>query len=427
MSDWIFFFLNLLIESYGLIYFFDSFMPEKKKESKWKKIIIMYVIAAVVTLVIAALFPELRGLLQVLVVTIALSLYVWRFYDVRLSVGTFFAALGFMIHLMVDAISLGVAPNDMVEEHSVMYHLYVLFWLGVWILLEMLLRKRFHHIKDYVQGSSIQWTYFWWFPIISAFMQIYCYQVFIDRDEYYMLYLVFAFCLLVLNISSLYLLQDALVKEERIRISNEQQQKIRNQYDAFKDMKYIYESQGRKLHDYKKQLTTVQELIKNGQVTEAYDYIGKLTKSITVEMSEINVGHPVINAVLNQQYRTAKSKGIGVVFSVCDLSKVQIDDEDIVVLLGNLLENAIHECERIMDEGRVATIQLKLIEKNGSVIITVKNPVRDVVPIKDNKVQKERIDGHGIGLSNVEEIVRRYDGSFAISCDEEKFNAIVII
>ena len=258
-------------------------------------------------------------------------------------------------------------------------------------------------------------------------MQIYCYQVFIDRDEYYMLYLVFAFCLLVLNISSLYLLQDALVKEERIRISNEQQQKIRNQYDAFKDMKSVYENQGRKLHDYKKQLTTVQELIKNGQVTEAYYYIGKLTKSISVEMSEINVGHPVINAVLNQQYRTAKSKGIGVVFSVCDLSKVQIDDEDIVVLLGNLLENAIHECERIMDEGRVATIQLKLIEKNGSVIITVKNPVRDVVPIKDNKVQKERIDGHGIGLSNVEEIVRRYDGSFAISCDEEKFNAIVII
>ena len=233
--------------------------------------------------------------------------------------------------------------------------------------------------------------------------------------------------MLVLNISSLYLLQDALIKEERIRISNEQQQKIRNQYDAFRDMKSVYESQGRKLHDYKKQLVVIKELIEEGYMDNAVEYIEKLTKSISVEMSEINVGHPVINAVLNQQYRTAKGKDIGVVFSVCDLSKVQIDDEDIVVLLGNLLENAIHECERLVSEGRAATIQLKFIEKNGSIIITVKNPVLDIVPIKDNKVQTEHIDGHGIGLSNVEEIVRRYDGSFAISCDEEEFNAVVII
>ena len=67
-----------------------------------------------------------------------------------------------------------------------------------------------------------------------------------------------------------------------------------------------------------------------------------MTKSISVEMSEVNVGHPVVNALLNQQYRVAKEKNIGMTFAVSDLHDIRISDDDIVVLLGNLIENCIH-------------------------------------------------------------------------------------
>ena len=114
-----------------------------------------------------------------------------------------------------------------------------------------------------------------------------------------------------------------------------------NQLQAFRDMQALYERQGRKLHDYKKQLATLQELLKGGDTEAAIEFTEQLTKSIAVEMSEVNVGQPVVNAVLNQQYRVAKGKNIGMTFAVSDLHDIRLVDDEIVVLLGNLIENAI--------------------------------------------------------------------------------------
>lgn len=200
-----------------------------------------------------------------------------------------------------------------------------------------------------------------------------------------------------------------------------------NQIQAFQDMQSLYERQRRKLHDYKKQLMTVQNLLKNGENETAVEYIEKLTKNIATEMSEVNVGHPVVNAVLNQQYRIAKGKNIGMTFTVSDLHEINIADDDIVVLLGNLLENAIHECEKVISLGRTASIQVKLIEKEENFIITVCNPVTSKKEIEDNKVLGIQKEGHGIGVSNVESVVEKYNGSFVISCDEKEFTAVVMI
>ena len=34
---------------------------------------------------------------------------------------------------------------------------------------------------------------------------------------------------------------------------------------------------------------------------------------------------------------------------------------------------------------------------------------------------------HGVGLMNVKAVVDKYGGDFAISCDEEKFQAVVML
>ena len=200
-----------------------------------------------------------------------------------------------------------------------------------------------------------------------------------------------------------------------------------NQLQAFRDMQALYERQGRKLHDYKKQLATLQELLKDGDTKAAIEFTEQLTKSIAVEMSEVNVGHPVVNAVLNQQYRVAKGKNIGMTFAVSDLHDIGISDDDIVVLLGNLIENAIHECEKVISHGQKASIQVKFVEKDSRLIFTVRNPVVQKVEITDNKIKGTSIDGHGIGLSNVESVVEKYGGTFAISCDEKEFTAVAMI
>ncbi|WP_423214744.1 sensor histidine kinase [Streptococcus equinus] len=181
------------------------------------------------------------------------------------------------------------------------------------------------------------------------------------------------------------------------------------------------------LHDYKKQLATLQELLKGGDTDAAIEFTEQLTKSIAVEMSEVNVGHPVVNAVFNQQYRVIKGKNIGMTFAVSDLHDIRLSDDDIVVLIGNLVVNAIHECEKVISQGQTASIQVIFVEKDSRLIFTVRNPVVQRVAITDNKVRGVPKDGHGIGLSNVESVVEKYGGTFAISCDEKEFTAVAVM
>ena len=189
----------------------------------------------------------------------------------------------------------------------------------------------------------------------------------------------------------------------------------------------MYEKQGKKLHDYKKQLATVQGLVENGDYDTAVNMTKELTKSIDVEMSEVNTGHPVVNAILNQEYRIAKSLEIGMIFSVSEVDKIRLKDEDIVVIFGNLLDNAIRECVKIVEAGKDAVIQVKMRCMQNETIITIQNPVCQQVSIEDNEVTDKQGDGHGMGLVNVRETVERYDGSFVISCDEKEFTVVVII
>ena len=88
---------------------------------------------------------------------------------------------------------------------------------------------------------------------------------------------------------------------------------------------------------------------------------------------------------------------------------------------------AIHECEEVISHGQTASIQVKFVEKDFRLVLTVRNPVVLRVDITDNKIQGVQKDGHGIGLSNVENVVEKYGGTFAISCDEKEFTAVAMI
>ena len=115
------------------------------------------------------------------------------------------------------------------------------------------------------------------------------------------------------------------------------------------------------------------------------------------------------------------------IFQVGDVHEICLTEEEIVILLGNLLDNAIAECERVVKAGRDAVIQLKFIHEDGKVILSVKNPVLTKVQIVDNKVQVNANSRHGIGLKNVEAVAEKYDGSVAFDCDEKEFKAVVIL
>ena len=138
-------------------------------------------------------------------------------------------------------------------------------------------------------------------------------------------------------------------------------------------------------------------MIKNGHTDEALSFTQKLTESIAVEMSAINTNHPVVNAVLNQKYRSMQERHIAVILKVGDLQEICLEEEEIVILLSNLLDNAIRESEKVLKNTGKAVIHLKLECEDHKLIFAVRNPVTEKVEIENDTIKSKRGDHHGIG------------------------------
>ncbi len=373
------------------------------------------------------LLGKSRGIPHVLSMILLYLVYVIVVYRTRLNIGLFVAISGYSFLLFADYTIAGLLPLEYVSEWKDIYAVIVLgAYIPVFVLL-IVLRHYLERLKSYVGKCPSMWLGFGWIPLVICIFGVY----FFDRTEREgrlgFIYTVLGMVIMILSIAYLFLLQEILVREDEISRSRVREKKNQNQLQAFYDMQSLFKRQSNKLHDYRKQLGALRELVQKGDTETAVDFIDNLTESISVEISEVNVGHPVINAVLNQNYRVAKSKNIAISMSIGDLHGVMMESEDIVTMLGNLLENAINECEKITAMGRDAVIGVKFVEKGDGFMLTVRNPVREQVRIKRNKVQTEVTEGHGIGLSNVENVVRKYGGDFAISCDDEEFVAVVMI
>lgn len=110
-----------------------------------------------------------------------------------------------------------------------------------------------------------------------------------------------------------------------------------------------------------------------------------------------------------------------------DLSEIRLSDEDIVVILSNLLNNAIEACEICQKE---KVIQLKFVLEEEFMVLSVKNTYEHEIICKDGQIQTSKRDDaeeHGIGIKNIKETVEKYDGRCVIKHDENEFNFSIII
>ena len=81
--------------------------------------------------------------------------------------------------------------------------------------------------------------------------------------------------------------------------------------------------------------------MKNQEYSAAEEYLEKITEQQTDRLFLVNTHHPILDALFNTKAAEATQKKISIDFEVNDLSNLPFDASDMVVLLSNLLDNAI--------------------------------------------------------------------------------------
>lgn len=172
----------------------------------------------------------------------------------------------------------------------------------------------------------------------------------------------------------------------------------------------LREEEQRKLrgmrHDIKNHLSCLENLMRSGKTEQAFTYMGKLAG--TIEDSEIlvNTGNDFADALLNDKYQEALSKGIKMTVSAALPPHSTIDPVDLCCILGNALDNAIEAAGKTENPW----IALRGFVQQGQLVLEIKNSV----------LQKEPLQ-RGIGLENVQTVVNRYGGILDFISSAEEF------
>lgn len=135
----------------------------------------------------------------------------------------------------------------------------------------------------------------------------------------------------------------------------------------------------------------------------------------------------IVNAILNTKYQEAISKHIVFVFKVNDLSRIGIDDEDLVVVLANLLNNAIEACEKC-EEKKI--IKFKFMVEDELIILSVKNTYNQPLVYDNDEIRTSKTvepEAHGVGIKNIIRIVEKYEGEYVIQDNDKEFYFSLII
>lgn len=170
-------------------------------------------------------------------------------------------------------------------------------------------------------------------------------------------------------------------------------------------------------HDMKNHILSLYGLWKGKEQDKLGDYLEKMLESGNLEASHEITGNQAIDALLYHKKMQAEAKGITWECSIQLPKKCSIEEFNLCVLLGNMLDNALQACEEVQ-EGSRRFINAETQSIKNCLLLTVKNGTNknNVSEIKE-----------GTGLSNIKEAVKKYDGTFNIQIKDQVFEISVLL
>ena len=204
--------------------------------------------------------------------------------------------------------------------------------------------------------------------------------------------------------------------------------KAEMQMEQQKSLYALYQDIQGLRHDLNNHMQALSGLLEQNETEKALQYVQGISQTTGKTGQWINTKDGAVDALLNAKLHRARDAGIQVWASIqypdpCDTAR-----NDICTIFFNLLDNAIEACENNKDAAnRRLRLSTKLVQ--NFFIIMVENP-SEQAPVQTKKGFKSLKGGalHGIGLRQVQEIARKYGGTFRADYDENRmFHAAVML
>ena len=258
------------------------------------------------------------------------------------------------------------------------------------------------------------------FPVVSYVMLIILFDSYADQNDMSMVAFLFTCVLVIANLASLYLINMLASSERTTREAALMKQQMAIQTESTLALERNYRAQRKTVHEFQHHLQTINDLLSGNEVIAAQKYVSSLQETQTTRILAVNSHHPIIDAILNHKYQIATEQQIDMQIRVNDLSCVELSVDALVVLLSNLLDNAIEACLRVKTD---PAIDCSILNDDGFLFISISNTSLPVTIVDDTipttKVPKQ---DHGYGLMIIRHILDQYNAEYTFTYEDGWFH-----
>ena len=202
-----------------------------------------------------------------------------------------------------------------------------------------------------------------------------------------------------------------------------EEDKLKSRYNEV--LEEYFEKMRADSHEYKNHLNAIYGVLQVGDYDQIKDLVKGYIQNVSnedhlIELSKIN--NQLIRALIYSKISYATSIGINFKYYIkSSLKDISISDSELVIIMSNILNNAIEASSESYDK----YVELTLSKKDNKYNIVVKNSVNneDVINVLEmfNYGYSNKGDERGIGLYNVKTIVYNNGGEILVDIDENIF------
>lgn len=180
-----------------------------------------------------------------------------------------------------------------------------------------------------------------------------------------------------------------------------------------------YTEQRRLTHEFTNHMTALTALLDQGDLKGAQAYIASVSKTVAAGTTIMDTHNPLLDSILSKKYEEAAKVGVNIYFDLCDLKRMPFDSMDMVIVLSNLLDNATRAAAQALPP----EVHVRIRKTPEEYLISVRNRVQQDLLLEEGKLPgtTKKESGHGMGLANVQDVLRKYGAEYTVSCRDRWF------
>lgn len=425
-------YIVIFIETICCIIFCEIFgsNTELKRKNVWlSRWRIIFYLSVTTCVTVIALEKHMVAKQVSIIILSASFIYFYRNWELKkcIVLSIAFQSLSLIADFITILVKKSLLANEIresdLENFIIIAISKLILFLIILFISKMSCRSNVLHIKEN------EWVIFFGMSFFSILILLAIAKnaEFVTNQKLEQLFWILAIGLVWMNITMFYFIQNLgkrgyLLKEKALLEADK-----KNQLHLYETIQNQMQEQRKISHEYKNQLMCIQALCVTKKYDELIKYLEQISEAVLHDLDYIDTNHVLANAVLNVKYQEAMKNNILFICKINDLSGLTIDSTELVVLLSNLLNNAIEACKKCSG---IRKLTLKCVYEQGDFILSVKNSYDGTLKLVGGTLyttKKSNWEGHGIGLKNVIKIVEKNKGNYAMDYTDTEFNISIVI